>query len=230
MPHVLVACEESQAVTMELRKLGIKAYSCDLVECSGNNPEWHILGDCIPLLNGYCSFKTQDGETHYIGKRWDMIIAFPPCTHLAVSGARWFEQKRLDGRQKNAVDFFYKIVNADCDKISIENPVGIISGVYIKEYYGIEPYKPKQIIQPWQYGDHAIKTTCLWLKGLPELIPLVTEKPKFEYHTTKSGKRFEMFMYETRCKSVKDGLRAKMASKTFPGIAKAMAEQWGKEI
>lgn len=228
---ILVACEESQAVTKELRALGHEAFSCDVQEASGGFPEWHIKGDVLPLLDGYCSFETSDGEIHNICCEWDMIIAFPPCTHLAVSGAAHFEKKRKDGRQKEAIDFFYKFVNAKCKKIAIENPIGIISGNYVKKFFDTEPLKPSQIIQPWQFGDNVGKSTCLWLKGLPLLMSEITERPDTEYHTwiDKNGKekRMEKWFYETRCLPYKD--RGRMASKTFPGIAKAMATQWTKE-
>lgn len=144
--RVLVACEESQAVTKELRRLGHEAYSCDIQECSGGHPEWHLQQDVIPLL----------------AEPWDMIIAFPPCTDLAVSGARWFSEKRADGRQQRSVAFFMQFVNADCPRIAIENPIGIMSSEY---------RKPDQIIQPWQFGHGETKATCLWLKGIPKLIP-----------------------------------------------------------
>lgn len=229
---ILVACEESQAVTKELRARGHEAFSCDIQESSGGFPEWHIMGDVLPLLNGDCIFHTEDGSIHEIFYRWDMIIAFPPCTHLAVSGAGHFEKKRKDGRQKEAIDFFYKFVNADCDRIAIENPIGIISGNYVKEFFGIDPLKPAQIIQPWQFGDNVGKSTCLWLKGLPLLMPEVTERPPVEYHEwiSKDGKkkRQEKWFYETRCLPHKD--RGLVASKTFPGIARAMAEQWTADI
>lgn len=229
---ILVACEESQAVTKELRARGHEAYSCDIEECSGGFPEWHINNDVLPLLNGFCEFKTSDGVNHSIGDRWDMIIAFPPCTHLAVSGAGHFEKKRKDGRQKEAIDFFYSFVNADCDRIAIENPIGIISGNYVKKFFGIDPLKPAQIIQPWQFGDNVGKSTCLWLKGLTLLVPSVTERPEPQYHTwiSKDGKekRQEMWFYKTRCLPYKD--RGRIASKTFPGIAKAMADQWTPDL
>ena len=245
---ILVACEESQAVTIELRKLGHEAYSCDIIECSGGHPEWHIKQDVLTLLNpdwihrysdepaalGF-EFFTENGKLHFIPGKWDMIVAFPPCTHLAVSGARWFPQKRKDGRQQRAIEFFCQFLNADCDKIAIENPIGIISGEYIPthfprlaETYGL-PIKPTQIISPWQFGDAAEKQTCLWLKGLPPLVPTVTDKPQFDYWVSPDGtKRMEKWMYNIRCKSSKNGERAKLASKTFPGIARAMAEAWGK--
>jgi site-specific DNA-cytosine methylase len=199
---ILIACEESQAVTKEFRALGHEAYSCDLIETSGDNPEWHIKNDVLEVIK----------------EKWDMIIAFPPCTHLAVSGARWFPEKIADGRQQQGIDLFMAIANADCEKIVIENPVGIMSSKW---------KKPSQIIQPWMFGDLAKKTTCLWIKGLDNLISDVTEEPELEYHNMPSGKRMEMWMYKIRCTTVKDGKRAKLASKTFPGIAKAMAKQWG---
>jgi len=187
---ILVACEESQAVTIELRALGHEAYSCDIEPCSGGYPEWHLQQDLIPLL--------KDG--------WDMIIAFPPCTHLAVSGARWFPEKIADGRQQQGVDFFMEIANADCERIAIENPVGIMSTKW---------RKPNQIIQPWQFGHGETKATCLWLKGLPELQPTDIVDGR-----------------EQRIWKLPPGPeRAKLRSKTFPGIAKAMAEQWvGEEF
>lgn len=159
---ILVACEESQAVTKELRALGHEAYSCDIIDQSGGRPEWHIMQDVLPLLNGRCSFTTTEGSRHDVAGKWDMIIAFPPCTHLAVSGARYFAEKRADGRQQAAIDFFMKFANADCPRIAIENPVGIMSTRW---------RKPDQIIQPWQFGHGETKATCLWLKGLPLLRP-----------------------------------------------------------
>lgn len=126
--NILVACEESQAVCKEFRKKGHNAYSCDLLDCSGGHPEWHIKGDVLPLLKGSCFFVTVDGTLHYTPGHWDMIIAFPPCTDLAVSGARHFEKKRLDSRQRDSIEFFTAFLSARCAKIAIENPVGIISG------------------------------------------------------------------------------------------------------
>ena len=198
---VLVACEESQAVCKEFRKLGHEAYSCDIVPCSGGHPEWHIMQDVIPLIDGRCSFKTMDGIEHSIDGKWDLIVAFPPCTHLSVSGARYFEQKRKDGRQQQGVDFFMKFVNADCEKIAIENPIGIMSTQY---------RKPDQIIQPWMFGHGETKATCLWLKNLPKLEPT----------NIVDGR-------EQRIWKMPPGPeRAKERSKTFPGIAKAMASKW----
>ena len=183
---ILVVCEESQAVTIALRQRGYEAFSCDILPCSGNHPEWHLQQDVLPILN--------DG--------WNMIIAFPPCTHLAVSGARWFQKKQADGRQQQGISFFMSIVNAKCDRIAIENPVGIMSTVY---------RKPDQIIQPWMFGHGETKATCLWLKGLPKLEPTnVVEGRENRIHKLPPSKD-----------------RAMLRSKTFQGIADAMANQWG---
>jgi hypothetical protein len=202
---VLVACEESQAVTIELRKLGHEAYSCDILECSGGHPEWHLQQDVKELLN----------------VKWDMILAFPPCTYLTVTGNRWFNVekygdkaiKRMKDREK-AIKFFMMFVNADCEKIAIENPVGIMSTEY---------RKPDQIIQPYEFGDPYEKKTCLWLKGLPKLVPtdIVEVPPRTQF---KSGKTMASW-YSEAFKLPKEE-RARVRSKTFPGIAKAMAEQW----
>jgi len=232
---ILVACEESQSVTTELRNLGHEAYSCDIIEQSGGHDEWHIQSDVTVLLDGNCKFKTIDGKSHVIDGKWDMIIAFPPCTHLAVSGARHFETKRNDGRQREGIEFFMKFFSADCDRIAIENPIGIISGDYIGKYfpdlagkYGL-PIKPTQIIHPWMFGDNYSKSTCLWLKGLPKLVQEVSVQPDLEYFewvdgkTGKSKRQPKWFADAWRLPPTE---RAKVRSKTFPGIAKAMAEQW----
>ena len=187
---VLVACEESQRVCIEFRKLGHEAYSCDIEPCSGGHPEWHIQDDVLPLLNGNCDFKTVNGDLHHLIGKWDMIIAFPPCTHLAVSGARHFEKKRADGRQRDGIEFFCQFLNADCEKIAIENPIGIISGDYVKKWFPDLaekhnlPLKPTQIIQPYEYGHNARKSTCLWLKGIQKLKPTNIVEPElltYEY-------------------------------------------------
>ena len=196
---ILLACEESQAVTKAFRDKGHEAYSCDLYETSGDHSKWHIQGDVLPLLN----------------QEWDMIIAFPPCTHLASSGAAWFEAKRADGRQQAAIDFFMALANAHCDKIAIENPVGIMSSQW---------RKPDQIIQPYQFGDSFSKRTCLWLKGLPKLVPTNVVDPG-ESITYASGKKMPKWYAEAWKLSSEE--RSKARSKTFPGIAKAMADQWG---
>ena len=184
--RILIACEESQVVTIAFREKGHEAYSCDLLDCSGGHPEWHIQNDVL----------------NYVNEDWDMIIAFPPCTDLSVSGARWFKQKQADGRQKNSIAFFMNFVNSGCGKIAIENPIGIMSTHY---------RKPNQIIQPWQFGHGETKATCLWLKGLPKLEPTnIVEGREQRVWRLPPGPE-----------------RAKLRSKTFPGIAKAMAEQWG---
>lgn len=200
--NVLVSCEESQRVCTEFRKLGHNAFSCDIQECSGGHPEWHIMQDVVPLLNGRCSFNTMDGIEHSIDGKWDLIVAFPPCTHLAVSGAKYFEQKRKDGRQQQGIDFFMKFIKADCEKIAVENPIGIMSTQY---------RKPDQIIQPWMFGHGETKATCLWLKNLPKLEPtdIVDGREQRIWRMPPGPKR------------------AKERSKTYDGIAKAMAEQWG---
>lgn len=202
---ILVACEESQAVTIELRKLGREAYSCDIEPCSGGHPEWHLQQDVTPLLK----------------EKWDMILAFPPCTHLAVSGAAWFEEKRKDGRQQQGIDFFMLFANADCEKIAIENPVGIMSTVW---------RKPDQIIQPWQFGHETSKKTCLWLKGLSLLTPTkIVEPDDYVYKGgKKQGGKDPRWHVESLKLPPKE--RARVRSKTFPGIAKAMAEQWAGAV
>lgn len=227
--NILVACEESQRVCMAFRNKGHRAFSCDVIPSSGGHPEWHIQQDVIPLLDGNCSFTTDDGTQHRQDGKWDMIIAFPPCTHLAISGARHFAQKREDGRQEEGIKFFAQFLNVKCDKVVIENPVGIISGDYIKKHfpelcqsYGL-PVKPAQIIQPYEYGHPMRKKTCLWLKGVDKLKPTNIVEPDVYSYVSADGKT------KTQCgwynKGGKD--RQKERSKTFEGVALAMAEQWG---
>ena len=232
---VLIACEESQAVCKEFRKLGHEAYSCDIIECSGGHPEWHIMQDVLPLLGGDCEFMSMDGQSHTVEGKWDMIIAFPPCTHLAVSGARHFEKKREDGRQRDAIEFFCEFLKADGERIAVENPVGIIGGDYIPKHfpdlaekYGL-PKKPSQIIQPYEFGNHARKTTCLWLKGLSCLTPTdIVDPGEIVGKGFSVGASLDMARDENgKIISWNDPRTAKIRSKTFPGIAKAMAEQWG---
>lgn len=223
--NVLVACEESQVVCKAFRERGHRAYSCDIQECSGGHPEWHIQGDVLPILGGRCDVITMDGEVHTIRDRWDLIIAHPPCTHLTVTGNRWFDvQKygdkaleRYKDRYKSIVFFMY-FVCADCDRIAIENPVGIM---------GTALRSADQIIQPWQFGHPTVKKTCLWLKGLPPLTPTdivkVDASDVYEY-VAKNGHIKHDSRNRSRC-SLAD--RSKHRSKTFPGIAQAMAEQWG---
>lgn len=248
--RVLVACEESQAVTKELRRLGHEAYSCDIIECSGGHPGWHVRQNVLPLLNpeelpfgggAGIGFFTDDGEWHFIDGKWDMIIAFPPCTHLAVSGAAWFKKKRADGRQREAIEFFCQFLNADCDCVAIENPVGIISGDYIPKWfpdlaekYGL-PRKQTQIIQPYEYGHAAKKTTCLWLKGLSPLVPTnVVDPGEFYTHNGKKyskGASADMARDENgKILSWNDPRTARVRSKTYSGIARAMSEQWAGKV
>lgn len=203
---ILVACEESQRVCIEFRKLGHEAYSCDIEPCSGGHPEWHLQQDVIPLLN----------------QHWDMIIAFPPCTYLTVTGNRWFDVSRYGDKAKqrhkdraDAIDFFMLFTNANCEKIAIENPIGCMS---------TEFRKPNQIIHPYMFGDAERKATCLWLKGLPELIPTNIVEPNVIYY--KNGKGSDS-PWHMNTMSLQPKERAKARSKTFSGIAKAMAEQWG---
>jgi len=203
--RILVACEESQAVTKRLRAKGHEAFSCDILPCSGGKPEWHLQQDVTELLK----------------QKWDMIIAFPPCTFLTVTGNRWFNIERYGDKaikrhadRKEAIDFFMMFANADCEKIVIENPVGIMSTHY---------QKPNQIINPYQFGDPFEKKTCLWIKGLLNLKPTeIVEPPKRTEFA--SGKSMPTW-YADAWKLPKEE-RAKLRSKTFPGIANAMAEQW----
>lgn len=233
--NILIACEESQRVCMAFREKGHNAFSCDILPCSGGHPEWHINGDVLALLNRVDNgnngwhdirFLTMDGKEHCV-EQWDMIIAFPPCTHLAVSGARHFEKKRADGRQRESIEFFCQFMNADCDKIAIENPVGIISGDYIQKHfpdlsekYGL-PKNPTQTIQPYEFGDPHRKKTCLWLKGLDKLSATNVVEPNIIKYSCKNGKTVSFDIIMAKCKD------PSIRSKTFPGIAKAMAEQWG---
>jgi site-specific DNA-cytosine methylase len=182
----LIACEESQEVTKAFRALGHEAWSCDLQDCSGGHPEWHIKDDVLKVLS----------------HGWDMMIAFPPCTDLAVSGARWFKEKRETGEQQRSINFFLQLALCGIERVAIENPIGIMSTHF---------RKPDQIIQPWQFGHGETKATCLWLRNLPLLEPTeVVEGREQRIWKMPPGKD-----------------RAKNRSKTFPGIAKAMAEQWG---
>jgi site-specific DNA-cytosine methylase len=203
--RILLACEESQEVTKRLRAKGHEAFSCDILPCSGGKPKWHLQQDVTELLK----------------QKWDMIIAFPPCTFLTVTGNRWFNIERYGDKaikrhadRKEAIEFFKMFANADCDKIVIENPVGVMSSHY---------QKPNQIINPYQFGDPFEKKTCLWIKGLPNLTPTnIVEPPKRTEFA--SGKSMPTW-YADAWKLPKEE-RAKLRSKTFPGIAQAMADQW----
>lgn len=210
MKRILVACEESQAVTKAFRKLGFEAFSCDLLPCSGGHPEWHYKGDMFEIIKREPKF--------------DLMIAFPPCTDLAVSGARHFERKIADGSQAKSIQFFMDVVNADVERIAVENPIGIMSRLH---------KKPNQIVQPWMFGDKAQKSTCLWLKNLPNLEPTdIVEKGEFFEFISKKGenKRMPMWYYEALQKAKTPEQRRTLRSKTFQGIADAMAEQWGKQL
>ena len=222
---ILVACEESQAVCIELRKLGHEAYSCDVIDCSGGHPEWHIKQDVIPLLNGNCNFKTCDGQKHTVDSKWDMIIAFPPCTYLTVTGNSWYNENKYGDRAKQrkqyrnaAIQFFMDIANADCTKIAIENPVGVMSTRY---------RKPDQIIQPYYFGDPFEKRTCIWIIGLPKLVPtdLVDPPNRMKFPSGNTMPKWYADLWH-----LPKSDRSKIRSKTFPGIAKAMAEQWAGKV
>ena len=216
--RVLVACEESQAVTREMRRLGHEAYSCDSVKPSGGQPEWHIQGDALEAIKGGV-VETMDGADHYVGK-WDMLIAHPPCTYLTCTGNKWFKPEYRDrfptreNDRRKAVAFFMAFANADCERIAIENPVGIMSTAW---------RKPDQIIHPWMFGDPYEKRTCLWLNGLPKLAMDNPVKPEPRTQFA-SGKSMPKWYVDASRLSTSE--RAKARSKTFPGIARAIAEQW----
>lgn len=217
---VLVACEESQEVCKAFRTLGHEAYSADIQEPSGGHPEWHILGDVLPIINGRCTFCTMEGEEHTIDGTWDLLIAHPPCTYLTLTGNRWFKPEykdRFPERQKqreDAVKFFMMFANADCERIAIENPVCIMSSRW---------RRPDQYIEPYYFGDPEKKKTGLWLKGLPYLAQTNVVDPIIV--KCKSGAKEPRWHMETMKLPPKE--RSKARSKTFPGIARAMAEQWG---
>lgn len=205
--RILIACEESQTVCIEMRKYGHEAYSCDVQDCSGGKPEWHIKDDVLKVIKD----------------SWDMMIAFPPCTHLAVSGARHFEQKIKDGRQQQGIDFFMEMINAPIKRIAVENPIGIMSGKF---------RKPDQIVQPHYWGEPERKPTCLWLKNLPKLTYCLSDNlfetqtnVKPELITTPAGDRLSKWHYDSY--KLPNEEKSKMRSKTFQSIANAMGEQWG---
>lgn len=218
---VLIACEESQAVCKEFRARGHEAYSCDIVPCSGGHPEWHIQGDALRIINGCTTFTTMDGTSHTIAGKWDLLIAHPPCTYLTVSGNRWFDERRYGTKaiqrqlnREKAADFFMTFVNADCDHIAIENPIGCMSTRY---------RKPDQVVHPYWFGDAERKATCLWLKGLPLLTATNMVEPVVI--TCKNGKTDSPWHLNTLGLPAEE--RRRLRSKTFPGLAAAMAEQWG---
>ena len=210
---VLVACEESQRVCIAFRENGHEAFSCDIQECSGGHPEWHILGDVLPILNGNAKFITQDGKTHEISGKWDMIIAHPPCTYLSNAGARHLYKGNILQEERyekgiKAKEFFMKFINADCKKICVENPIPT-------RIFELPKYT--QTIQPYEFGHPFQKKTCLWLKRLPKLKPTCIIPKEKTQSTRIAGNWYNL--------GGKD--RAKNRAKTFEGVARAMAEQWG---
>ena len=217
--NVLIACEESQEVCKAFRERGHRAFSCDIQECSGGHPEWHIRGDCLPLINGNVNFLTEGGYYESVNGEWDLLIAHPPCTDLAVSGARWFPEKQKDFRQQKACVFFMYFALAHCERIAVENPIGIMSNCY---------RKPDQIIQPFEYGHPVRKATCLWLSGLPKLKPTKIVSTKEDENGFSIGGAMRYAMDENgKILPWNDPRTARARSKTFTGIAHAMAEQWG---
>lgn len=234
--NVLIACEESQRVCSEFRKLGINAFSCDILPCSGGHPEWHFKEDVLKVIKNKGGLL-ENGKEMYIKGNWDLMVAHPPCTFLAVSGAKWYynpEDKnlpiserrphpRFPNRAKDrdeAIDFFMKLANAKIKHIAIENPIGIMNTRY---------RKPNQIVEPYQFGDCASKKTCLWLKNLPKLTPTKIVS-KGEYIEFGSGKRLQKWYSDAFTKSKSPEERRMLRSKTFPGFAKAIAEQWSEVL
>lgn len=219
---VLIACEESQEVCKAFRALGHEAYSCDIQEPSGGHPEWHILGDALKAIEGG-QLSTMDGQAHDVGK-WDLLIAHPPCTYLTSAGGmrlfhidrngkKWIDADRYE-KMKRAARFFAQFLSADCKKICVENP----SPMKICQLPGYS-----QIVQPYMFGEPYTKRTCLWLKGLPYLAETNRVEPTARWVDTGFGRTTR-----TKLKGVKTSQKER--SKTFPGIARAMAEQWGGDI
>lgn len=218
---ILVACEESQRVCKAFRAKGHIAFSCDIEEPSGGHPEWHIKQDVLPLLNGFCTFNTCDGAEHTINQKWDMIIAFPPCTYLSAAGAcRLYPQKGVINPEryelgKAAASFFRAILDADCEKIVVENPTQL-------KVFELPKYN--QVIEPFMFGHPYKKRTCLWLKGVPELKPTEIVTENIVSWVGAGSKDSKGNPRKSKCTTFRD---AKTRSKTFEGIAAAMAEQWG---
>lgn len=219
MLKVLIACEESQRVCMAFRNLGCEAYSCDIQEPSGAHPEYHIQTNALELINGYCLFATLDGKIHscVTHSEWNLIIAHPPCTRLCSSGQRWlyygtpeYRAKKMQ-EQREAIEFFMRFVNAKCNHIAIENPVGIMSTVY---------RRPDCIYNPFDFkGETECKRTCLWLKNLPPLRPTQNLSKHLRTHNLWNAKFDKQYSYN-------DPIVSKLRSKTPLGVANAMAEQW----
>ena len=234
--NILVACEESQAVCSNFRKLGFNAYSCDLLQCSGGHPEWHFNCDVFEIINNHGG-TLQNGEQAFIEGNWDLMVAHPPCTFLAVSGARWYyhpddkdlpmEQRRphprFPNRRQDQADgkaFFKALAEQPIPRIAVENPIGIMNTQW---------KKPQQIVQPYHFGDEASKTTCLWIKNLP-LLKHTKEVGKGEWVELKSGRRLPKWYSDALVKAKTPEERRNLRSKTFPGFAQAIAEQWGEYL
>ena len=234
--NVLVACEESQRVCTEFRRLGHNAYSCDILKCSGGHPEWHFNMDVLKVIeNGGGTLQT--GEEYYIDGKWDLMVAHPPCTYLAVSGARWYyhpddkdlpiEQRRPHPKfpnrakdREDGVNFFMALANANIEHIAIENPIGIMNTRW---------RKPDQVVQPYYFGDEASKSTCLWLKNLP-LLEKTNVVSSGEWVVLSSGKRLPKWYSDALVIAKTPEERRNLRSKTFPGFAKAIAEQWSEVL
>ena len=234
MKNVLIACEESQTVCKAFRKLGFNAYSCDILPCSGGHPEWHLHCDVLGVIRDKRGIL-ENGEEFILDGEWDLMIAHPPCTYLSVSGARWYyhpddKDLPIDQRRphpnfptraqdrKDAIEFFLALANADIPRIAIENPVGIMSKLF---------RKPNQIVQPYWFGDEATKTTCLWLKNLPDLTPTKIVG-KGERVVLSSGKSLPKWYSDSFNTKISTEMRRTLRSKTFQGFADAMAVQWSK--
>ncbi len=234
MKNVLIACEESQTVCKAFRNLGFNAYSCDILPCSGGHPEWHLHCDVLGVIRDKRGVL-ETGEDFFLDSEWDLMIAHPPCTYLSVSGARWYyhpddkdlpvEQRRPHPNfptraqdRKEAIDFFLALANANIPRIAIENPVGIMSKLF---------RKPNQIVQPYWFGDEATKTTCLWLKNLPDLTPTKIVG-KGERVVLSSGKSLPKWYSDSFNTKISTEMRRTLRSKTFQGFADAMADQWSK--
>lgn len=234
MKNVLIACEESQTVCKAFRKLGFNAYSCDILPCSGGHPEWHLHCDVLGVIRDKRGVL-ETGEDFFLDGEWDLMIAHPPCTYLSVSGARWYyhpndkdlpvEQRRPHPNfptraqnRKEAIEFFLALANANIPRIAIENPVGIMSKLF---------RKPNQIVQPYWFGDEATKTTCLWLKNLPDLTPTKIVG-KGERVVLSSGKSLPKWYSDSFNTKISTEMRRTLRSKTFQGFADAMADQWSK--
>ena len=234
MKNVLIACEESQTVCKAFRKLGFNAFSCDILPCSGGHPEWHLHCDVLGVIRDKRGIL-ETGDEFVLNGEWDLMIAHPPCTYLSVSGARWYyhlddkdlpiEQRRPHPNfptraqdRKEAIEFFLALANADIQHIAIENPVGIMSKLF---------HKPNQIVQPYWFGDEATKTTCLWLKNLPQLTPTKIVG-KGERVVLSSGKSLPKWYSDSFNTKISTEMRRTLRSKTFQGFADAMAEQWSK--